>query len=100
MTSDTPDPSANAEKAKRDYWNELIAANDPDAVARHDAFCTKIDKILQLASEGGDAVDQAFELTRQAMMNIVIAHHQGDEEEIARLQSEFEKQLKALGSSG
>ena len=83
---------ASLEQEKKDYWNELIAANDPDAVTKHDALCAEVDKIIRGMREASAAIDAQFELARQAMINTAIAHHQGDDAEVALVLDEYHDQ--------
>jgi len=103
MGNDAPTPLTdfddNIEKRKREYWNKLIAANDPDAVEKHDAFCAELDQIANELRASTDRIDRAVELTRDTMMNVIIAQHQGDHDEVARLVLEFEAKMKAMPPS-
>jgi hypothetical protein len=77
------------DQAKRDYWNELVAADEPDAVELHDQFCAELDKMLRDARETSSEMERDYEDTRQAMMNVVIAFQQGDVDEASRLVDEY-----------
>jgi ribonucleoside-diphosphate reductase alpha chain len=92
MTDSEEDPlaalDAKIQQVKKDYWNELVQKDDPDAIEKHDALCVELDATRARVHAEAARIDELFEQTRQAMMNTTIAHHVGDHEEVEQLVEE------------
>lgn len=87
------DLDAKFEQRKKEYWAELAASNDPDAVEKHDAFCAELAEYRRETIATAEKIEEDFKATRQAMMNVVIADHQGDLEEAKKVVDEHHRAM-------
>ena len=94
-----PDLEAEVTKQKKEYWDQLNADSDPDAVSKHDAFCAELDQLMRHTIAGAATLQQLYGLTSETMTNVVIAHRQGDHIEVARLMAEFDELMQTQAAS-
>ncbi len=81
------------EECKRVCWELLVkeAQQDPklDIVAEHNRICAELDQMQARADQANARIYQLFAETKETMINVIIALHQGDTQEADRLIAEY-----------